>query len=110
MPPTTDAPTGRTVRWSEAAVDDLRWWGITKAEWRVIRAEVERVAKLNNVRLDRAVCSIAQCNHEWDRLKITHPSQIRVAFSSNERSLVVQAVCRRRENTYSFFELFWKAA
>lgn len=108
-----DPDAGREVRWTKTAIDDLQCWRVTKEEWRAIRSEVERVAKLHHLCLDSAVMRVAQTDGDWLRIKITRPAQIRV-FVTEERNpprLVVQAVLRRGDNTYNIAEIYfnvWK--
>ena len=100
----------REIRWTDAAISDLKFRRITKQEWRVIRSEVERIAAMHYFSLDSAVCHIAQCPGWW-RLKITRPAQLRIAFTLESGSpprLIVQAVNRRTERTYDIFEIIWR--
>lgn len=101
----------RDIFWTEAAKKDLLWQRITRDEWRVIKAEVQRLAGKERLDLDTAVCTVAQTGHEWLRLKIREPQQIRVFFSLEAGSpprLIVQAVLRRSGRTYDLAEIIFK--
>jgi hypothetical protein len=98
----------REVLWTRAAYTDLTWMGIKRGEWREIKREVERIAKVNYLCLDCAVCRVAQTDGKWWRLKIVQPSQIRVFFSASEKRIIVQAVLRRTERTYDICEILWR--
>lgn len=93
-------------------MDDLRFWRITKGEWKAVRAEIERIAAVRHIRLDPSVCEIVQTEGCWLRAKICRPSQIRVAFVEDGRPprIVVQAVMRRSQRTYDIFSILFKAS
>lgn len=101
----------RQVGWTDSALHDLTWMKIHVGEWKIIRAEIERIAALEHIRLDSAVCEVQQTLGDWMRIKICRPKQIRVIFSieQGDTLLVVQAVLRRTERTYDIIEILWKA-
>lgn len=102
----------RQIHWTDTAIDDLRFWRISKGEWQVIRSELQRIAAVEKIDLDSAVCRVRQTGLVWLRLKIWKPRQLRVIFSIEQRGtrLVVQAVLRRSDNTYKIVEILFRRA
>jgi hypothetical protein len=100
-----------TLKFTRAAFHDLTWRAFSGAELDAIEGELKRIAQLNDVRLDDAVMTVAQTEHEWMRLKITKPRQIRVFFTLDEKRhyLIVRLVIARGSRTYDVAEIMWKA-
>jgi len=105
---TANAP--RTIRFTEDAKTDLVWMRVTREEWALIKAEVQRVAGVRNINADSAVCRVAQCDHEWYRLKMRDPN-VRIAFTveENDSALVIRAILRRADRTYDMLEIIYQA-
>lgn len=105
--------TPRTVVFTEAAKRDVLWTRLSKNEWAAVKSELYRIAGIENVRSDSAVNALYVCEgSDWLRLKITQPSQIRIAFTVEQKGtqIVVHALLRRGERTYDQFQIIWEAA
>lgn len=100
----------RIVRFTDDVLVDLKWMNINREEWQAIKRELARIAKVRNILADHAVCRVAQTDGEWLRLKIRHPSQLRVFFTTEEddSKIVVRAIFRRTERTYDMVELVFR--
>lgn len=102
--------TPRTVVFTEAAKRDVLWTHLSRNEWAAVKRELYRIAGVENVQADAAVCRIAQCDHEWLRLKLRDPN-VRIAFTVEQGNtqIVVHALLRRGERTYDMIEIIWQA-
>lgn len=108
---TADDDYQRTVVFTSAARDDLRWLkerGFSVDDWQRLKCNLTRVAKLPDVLDDKYVCELRMCRKGepvWYRLKQAHlrPS-LRVAFEADDRTLTVWAVVQRTDSTYQIIE------
>lgn len=101
----------RKIQFRKLALKDMQNADITRAEFDVIYRELRRIAGLEAVNFDAAVCKVVQTRRQWYRLKIVKPTQIRVFFTidDGEHTLIVEAVLRRTENCYKIAEIFWQS-
>lgn len=98
------------IEWAKNAVIDLSY-GYTVEEQQLIISEIERIANAINPEDDETIKRVACTNHEWLRLKIRRPRQIRIFFSqkNDPPTLIIEAIIRRGDNTYTLCEINWKA-
>lgn len=106
-----DPDSRRQIKFTKAAFKDLTWRAFSDTELDVIESELKRLARLKRVALDHAVMTVTQTHHEWYRLKITKPHQIRVFFTLDEQRdyLIVRLVIRRGSRTYDVAQIVWSA-
>jgi hypothetical protein len=100
------------IVFTQDAIRDLKRGKITRAEFDALEEALLRIAALDNPNWDGDVQRIAQTFNDWSRLKVTKPSQLRIAFSTskNPPTLTVHAVLRRTGETYNICEMIWKKA
>lgn len=105
----------RRILFTRPAEQDIAWLrdhGFTVSDWQRLKANLKRVAGLDDVTDDEYVCELRMCRKytpKWFRLKqrqlrSASESGLRVIFEIDDQTMTIWCILARTDNTYEIVE------